>query len=86
MSNWFVYILCCADNTLYTGITTDPVRRVAEHNSSKRAARYTRVRRPLTLIYSESLPDRAAAAQREYAIKQLTREQKLALCAPAATD
>ena len=80
---WFVYVLHCADGTLYTGITTDTTRRVQEHNAgAPRGARYTRSRRPVTLAYRESLPSRSAAAQREWAIKQLDHSRKLALCAP----
>lgn len=77
---WHVYIVRCADGTLYTGVTIDVVRRVAEHNSASRlGARYTRARRPVTLVYQEEAADRSAAGQREYAIKQLRRDAKLAL-------
>ena len=78
-SSWFVYLLRCADNTLYTGITTDLNRRLAEHNGEKnsnKGARYTRHRRPVCLVYSETLANRAGASQREYAIKQLSRTAK----------
>lgn len=76
-ANWFVYMLRCADNSLYCGVTTDVQRRVQEHNlSNKLAAKYTRVRRPLTLAYSESCQNKKAAYQREYAIKQLSKTQK----------
>ena len=78
---WFVYMLRCADGSLYTGITTDLSRRLAEHNGEGGlGARYTRGRRPVTLAYSESAGSRAEAAQREAAIKQLDRARKLALC------
>jgi len=74
---WFVYILRCADNTLYTGICKDVLRRVEEHNSSATlAASYTRGRRPVTLVYNEAADTRSAALKREYEIKQLTRQQK----------
>jgi putative endonuclease len=76
---WFVYLLRCADNTLYTGITTDLNRRLAEHNgenNSNKGARYTRHRRPVCLVYSKNLANRASASQREYAIKQLSRTAK----------
>lgn len=80
MSNWAVYIVQCSDDSLYTGITTDVTRRVGEHNQdNNKGARYTRARRPVTLVYSEACDNRALASQREYAIKQLTRYQKLAL-------
>lgn len=77
---WFIYILRCADDTLYTGIAKDVARRVAEHNDSRRlAARYTRSRRPVELVYQESAKTRSAASRREYAIKRMTRRQKLSL-------
>jgi putative endonuclease len=71
----FVYIVRCADGTLYTGWTTDVARRVAQHNAG-RGARYTRVHRPVTLVYREEMPDRSAAMRRELAIKKLDRERK----------
>ena len=77
---WFVYIVRCADGTLYTGMTKDVARRVAEHNALGMAgASYTRGRRPVVLLYTEVLASRSAAARREYAIKQLTRQGKDAL-------
>ena len=77
--NWKVYILHCADNTLYTGITTDISRRVHEHNHSNKGARYTRARRPVTLAYQESCSSRSDARRREHSIKQLHRTKKLEL-------
>ena len=82
---WAVYILECADGTLYTGATTDPERRLAEHNAG-RGARYTRARRPLTLVYVEPAADRSAALRREAAIKRLPRAGKRALFASKASD
>lgn len=77
---WWVYIVRCADGSLYTGIAADAVRRVAEHNSADtRAARYTRGRGPVELVYREPCLDRAHAARREHAIKRLSRAKKLAL-------
>lgn len=76
---WHVYIVQCNDHSLYTGITTDLSRRIEEHNTSDKGARYTRTRRPVTLIYSETTESRSMASQREYAIKKLTRKNKLAL-------
>ena len=76
---YYVYILECNDKTLYTGITKDLARRVREHNESSKGAKYTRVRRPVILLYSEECDDRSSAAKREYAIKKLSRDQKLAL-------
>lgn len=72
-------MLRCSDDTLYTGITTDLDRRVNEHNNSIKAAKYTRIRRPLELIYSEVHEDKSSAAKREYEIKQLSRVEKLKL-------
>ncbi|HEV2671778.1 MAG TPA: GIY-YIG nuclease family protein [Gemmatimonadales bacterium] len=79
---WKVYLLRCRDGTLYTGITNDLDRRLALHETGKASA-YTRSRRPLTLAYHESLPDRSAALRREAAIRRLSRAQKLALCSDA---
>lgn len=76
---WHVYILRCSDDTLYTGITTDLQRRIHEHNNSVKAAKYTRIRRPLELIYFESCEDKSSASKREHKIKQLSRVQKLFL-------
>lgn len=79
-SNWYVYFLRCSDNSLYTGITTDLHRRLFEHNNSnKLGAKYTRVRRPVALVYSEDLHDRKSASQREYQLKQLKKSAKEAL-------
>lgn len=77
-------MLRCADGSLYTGITTDVERRLAEHNGDGAAgARYTRSRRPVQLVYAEAACDRAAASRREAAIKRLDRARKLALAAAA---
>ena len=77
---YYVYIVKCADDTLYTGIATQLDRRIDEHNSSEKGAKYTRVRRPVELVYSEEYPDRSAASKREYEIKKkMTRKEKLAL-------
>ena len=76
---YYVYILSCSDDTLYTGITTDIKRRIDEHNHSEKGAKYTKVRRPVTLVYSEESEDRSSASKREYAIKKLSREKKLEL-------
>lgn len=79
---WQVYIVRCADGSLYTGIARDLVQRLAAHNDGTGAS-YTRARRPVTLVYSEAAPDRSTASKREYAIKQLDRDHKLALVAAA---
>jgi putative endonuclease len=77
---WYVYILQCADDTLYTGITVDLQRRLEEHNGlNALGARYTRSRRPVTLAWFEEAESRAAASSREAAIKKLSRAQKLKL-------
>ncbi len=74
---WFIYIVRCADSSLYTGICKDVPRRVEEHNSSRLlAASYTRARRPVALVYSEAAQTRSEAARREYEIKQMTRKDK----------
>ena len=78
--SWNVYILRCADNSLYTGIAKDIQRRLVEHNQGdKRAAKYTRGRLPVTLAYSETVASRAAATKREIAIKSMSRRQKIQL-------
>ena len=74
----FVYIVRCADGTLYTGYARDPEKRETAHNTG-RGAKYTARRRPVALIYSEACPSRSAALKREYQLKRLTRAQKEAL-------
>lgn len=76
--SYFVYMLRCADDTLYTGYTDDPRRRAGVHNAGK-GAKYTRSRLPVELVYTEECPDKSAALKRERAIKRLTRREKLAL-------
>jgi len=77
---WKVYILRCADGSLYVGITKDLSRRLAEHNGDDRlAARYTLGRRPVELVYAESAPNLSAAARREHALKRLDRRAKEAI-------
>ncbi len=74
-------MLRCADGSLYTGVTIDIIRRVAEHNGDgPLGARYTRSRRPVQLVHVEPAASRAEATRREAAIKQLNRARKLALC------
>ncbi|WP_294966655.1 GIY-YIG nuclease family protein [Sulfurimonas sp.] len=77
--SYFVYILECSDNTLYTGISTDIDRRLDEHNNSDKGAKYTKIRRPVKLVYTEEQDDRSSASKREYAIKKLKRKEKLEL-------
>lgn len=74
----FCYILECADGTFYTGWTTDPERRVAQHNKGI-GARYTKTRRPVKMVYLEEQPDKIAALKRELAIKRMKRGQKMRL-------
>ncbi|SKB57757.1 putative endonuclease [Lachnospiraceae bacterium] len=74
---YVVYMLECADGTYYTGITTDPERRLKEHNFSEKGAKYTRARRPVKMVYTESFPDRSSASKREWEIKhKFTRADK----------
>lgn len=74
-----VYILECADTTLYIGCTNNLEKRLKEHNTSKRGAHYTKIRRPVVLKYSESFSGLGNARSREAALKRLRREDKLAL-------
>lgn len=69
----------CADTSYYTGITKDVDKRVSEHNNKKKAAKYTRSRQPVSLIYVETADSRSVASKREYAIRQLSRPEKAAL-------
>ena len=76
MSIWYLYMIRCSDNSLYTGITTDISRRLKEHNSRK-GAFYTKNKTPVELVYREKLPHQSAARKREAQIKRLPREKKL---------
>lgn len=78
MREYFVYMLKCVDGTLYTGYTNDLQKRIRTHNAGK-GAKYTRSRLPVKLVYYEIHEDRSSALRREYAIKQFTKIQKLAL-------
>jgi len=82
---WFVYIVTNSEALLYTGITTEPERRLREHNGTTKGARYTRGKGPWRIVYLEPVPDRIAALKREYAIKQLRRAQKLELISRSGT-
>jgi len=77
--SYFVYIVKCSDKSLYTGITTDISRRILEHNSSDKGAKYTSLRRPVELVYSEASENRSSASKREYEIKKMTKLKKLEL-------
>lgn len=74
-----LYIVRCADGTLYTGITTDVDKRLAEHASGARGAKFLRGKGPLEIVFAEAVGDRATALRLEYRVKRLTRRQKLAL-------
>ncbi len=76
---YYLYILKCADKTLYTGITTDLKRRVVEHNDSKLGAKYTSSRRPVKIVYSRKFKNRSSASKEEARIKKLKRGKKLDL-------
>lgn len=76
--SWVCYLLRCADDTLYCGISNDINKRLGVHNAGT-GAKYTRARGPVVLVYVEACPDRSVASKRERAIKKLTRSEKLAL-------
>ena len=76
---WFVYIIRTESDRLYTGITTDPERRLEQHRTGRGGAKFFRLSRPVELIYVESQPDRSAATRREREVKALSRARKLAL-------
>ena len=80
---WYLYMLRCGDGSLYTGITTDVQRRLDAHLAGK-GAKYTRGRGPLTLVHQEGCASHSEALKREWAVKHLSREQKLALIASPA--
>ena len=73
--SWYVYMVRCRDNSLYTGYTNDPERRAAVHNSGK-GAKYTRSRLPVSLVYQEECADKNEAQKREWAVKHLTKTEK----------
>lgn len=76
---YFIYILKCSDGTLYTGSTNDLEKRVKVHNEGKTAAKYTRSRRPVKMIYSEKFETKSEALKREWEIKKMEREEKMLL-------
>jgi len=76
---YYLYILKCADKTLYTGITTDLKRRVGEHNGDKLGAKYTSARRPVRVVFSRKFKNRSIASKEESRIKKLTKLEKIAL-------
>ena len=78
MPDYYCYILECADGSYYTGWTTDPSRRLDQHNKGQ-GSRYTRTRRPVHLVYVEDQPDRSSAQKREHRLKRFSRPRKRAL-------
>lgn len=76
---YYLYILECADKTLYTGITTDLARRMVEHDGKKLGAKYTSARRPVRLMYSRKFKNRSAVSKVEARIKKLKKSEKLTL-------
>ncbi|HEX5624048.1 MAG TPA: GIY-YIG nuclease family protein [Sulfuricurvum sp.] len=76
---YWVYMLRCCDGTLYTGITIDLERRLHEHNTSNKGAKYTKAKRPVTLVYHESCETKSTALKREIVLKKMTKLQKEAL-------
>lgn len=82
-ASWFVYILRCADGSLYTGVAKDIDQRLKAHNAGE-GARYTRGRAPVELVYRERCADQSLAVRREWDIKQMSRPRKLALIRASA--
>jgi putative endonuclease len=76
---WFVYMIRCSDDSLYTGVTTDIERRFKEHAGDEKGAKYFNGRQPLEVVYSESGHSRSSACQREASIKKLSRNEKQVL-------
>ena len=76
MKDWYVYVLRCNDGSLYTGITTEPDRRLSEHNSGDKAAAYTRSRRPVSMVYKQQCNSRSQALKKENAIRKLSKVEK----------
>jgi putative endonuclease len=76
---WYVYMVVCKDQTIYTGIAMDLRKRLAEHNNGATGAKYTRSRRPVKLAYYEEQPSRSAATRRELQLKKMARAEKLQL-------
>lgn len=83
---YYLYILQCADDTLYTGITVDLERRIAEHNGSKLGAKYTKCRRPVELLFSMEFATRSQATKEEARIKNLTRREKMEIVGRGRKD
>jgi len=75
-SPWFLYVVRCNDDTLYTGVTTDVDRRLSEHNASSKGAKYTKTRRPVKLVWRFAFKNRSEAQKAEYKFKKLSRQEK----------
>lgn len=84
--SWYVYMVRCADASLYTGITKDVARRLAQHNSTGSAAKYTRSRQPVELVYYEKMADQSTALRGELKIKQMTAADKVLLAVRAGDN
>ena len=80
-TDWYVYLMRCNDNSLYCGVTTDLVRRELEHNGLPKGAKYTRVRRPVTMVSNQQVEDRSCAGKLEAQLKKLTKTKKEQLVA-----
>ena len=76
-NSWYFYVLLCSDNSLYAGITTNLKRRLNEHNTNSKGAKYTKTRRPVKLVYHMEFPDRSSASRVEYGFKSLNRKMKM---------
>ena len=76
-NSWYFYVLLCSDDSLYAGITTDLKRRLDEHNSKSKGAKYTKPRRPVKLVYQMKFPNRSLASRVEYGFKNLNRKMKM---------
>ena len=76
---WYVYMVRCSDDSLYTGVTTDVERRVGEHNSILKGAKYTKARQPVELVYKKRKKNRSYAQKEEAQLKKLSRAEKLLL-------
>ena len=83
---YYLYILKCADDTLYTGITVDLERRIAEHNGSKLGAKYTKCRRPVELLFAQEFATRSQATKEEARIKALSRAEKIEIIGRGSAD
>lgn len=76
---WYVYMVRCSDDTLYTGVTTDVKRRVEEHNSEKKGAKYTKARQPVELVFKVMAKDRSKAQMKEAQLRKMSRADKLVM-------